>query len=534
MTRILWSTIAGLLICGLLIPAISCTKTVYVTSTLNSTPTPTPIRTKILTPTAIIVTPTPVPTPSNCHTVPLWDWGYCSEGCKGNAGEGDCDTDSECSTGYCAKNVGAKYGQSTDMDVCENSISTPIPVMTPTSTTKPIASSEVLNSTELNEKYLMQQYLSLDAVNYLNCRETGGRDIWSDYYGLVGDCTSDGKPDVFLVEFRRYTYQGWDAGTMRPYDIKHNETRYEFYVGTNTGFQLSHYWENFSSTWNYYCLDLCSNVNGFIHYFDNSSKGTVLIEWSGIYTVFNLSTNSLDLFKVPNPSQEIVADVDANGQDELIFQLQRGLEITTYRHWTSPTKFATHEYSGITFVFGFGKDGLVRLPDLEYELLSIIRDITDVATNSSLSSGQKYSAYNDIWERSPRMAGAATLVLGSTQFEDYVGLQLTYMFSGLVRNQLQSAFVNALSGDYAGAAINVGLAFLTERLAANTIRQLQVQGGTAGQDSTGSGSSQGYGSYDVGGMTVDGDLLTDFERKFNVVTEDRVDEIQRQQQERNQ
>lgn len=36
--------------------------------------------------------------------------------------EGDCDTDTDCITSYCAKNVGAKYNQVAAMDVCEKKI----------------------------------------------------------------------------------------------------------------------------------------------------------------------------------------------------------------------------------------------------------------------------------------------------------------------------------------------------------------------------------------------------------------------------
>ena len=57
--------------------------------------------------------------PTTCHTSTLWSWNYASLNCKGDAGEGDCDRDSDCSTGYCALNVGAKYGQVSSMDVCE-------------------------------------------------------------------------------------------------------------------------------------------------------------------------------------------------------------------------------------------------------------------------------------------------------------------------------------------------------------------------------------------------------------------------------
>jgi hypothetical protein len=61
-----------------------------------------------------------------CHTTPLWSWEYCTPGCKCNIGEGDCDTDSDCYSGYCAQNVGEKYGQSPEMDVCEKKITSQI------------------------------------------------------------------------------------------------------------------------------------------------------------------------------------------------------------------------------------------------------------------------------------------------------------------------------------------------------------------------------------------------------------------------
>jgi len=62
-------------------------------------------------------------TTSTCHTSPLWSWDYCSPDCPCAEGEGDCDTDADCQAGlYCAQNVGAKYGQSSSMDVCEKKI----------------------------------------------------------------------------------------------------------------------------------------------------------------------------------------------------------------------------------------------------------------------------------------------------------------------------------------------------------------------------------------------------------------------------
>jgi hypothetical protein len=55
----------------------------------------------------------------DCHTSNLWSWNYCSSGCKCDDGQGDCDRDADCNTGYCAQNVGSEYGQVSSMDVCE-------------------------------------------------------------------------------------------------------------------------------------------------------------------------------------------------------------------------------------------------------------------------------------------------------------------------------------------------------------------------------------------------------------------------------
>jgi micrococcal nuclease len=59
---------------------------------------------------------------TTCHTSSLWDWDYCFSECKCSVGEGDCDSNADCVTGYCAKNVGAKYGQSSWIDVCEKKL----------------------------------------------------------------------------------------------------------------------------------------------------------------------------------------------------------------------------------------------------------------------------------------------------------------------------------------------------------------------------------------------------------------------------
>ncbi len=57
---------------------------------------------------------------SGCHTSGPGSPTYCSQTCPCNAGEGDCDSDAECANGnYCRLDVGANYGWSADIDVCE-------------------------------------------------------------------------------------------------------------------------------------------------------------------------------------------------------------------------------------------------------------------------------------------------------------------------------------------------------------------------------------------------------------------------------
>ena len=51
------------------------------------------------------------------------DWQYCSACGPCDVGEGDCDNDSECKEGLaCESNVGANYGWSKFVDVCEGEV----------------------------------------------------------------------------------------------------------------------------------------------------------------------------------------------------------------------------------------------------------------------------------------------------------------------------------------------------------------------------------------------------------------------------
>jgi hypothetical protein len=57
---------------------------------------------------------------SSCGSSANGGWHFCSAACPCDAGEGDCDGTDECATGLtCVKNIGATYGWDPDVDVCE-------------------------------------------------------------------------------------------------------------------------------------------------------------------------------------------------------------------------------------------------------------------------------------------------------------------------------------------------------------------------------------------------------------------------------
>jgi len=59
------------------------------------------------------------------------DWGCCTSSMPCADGEGDCDYDTDCMSGYCSHDVGSSYGVSWSFDVCEVA-PTPKPTSPPT------------------------------------------------------------------------------------------------------------------------------------------------------------------------------------------------------------------------------------------------------------------------------------------------------------------------------------------------------------------------------------------------------------------
>lgn len=74
----------------------------------------------------------PTPPPSDCHTGSNGGWSYCSSSCPCGEGEGDCDSDAQCNVGLkCVDNVGANYGFSSSVDVCEKETTKECPPILP-------------------------------------------------------------------------------------------------------------------------------------------------------------------------------------------------------------------------------------------------------------------------------------------------------------------------------------------------------------------------------------------------------------------
>ncbi len=61
-----------------------------------------------------------------CHVGANGGGSFCTNSCKCDAGEGDCDSDAQCNAGLvCATNVGPNYGFASWVDVCETPSSNP-------------------------------------------------------------------------------------------------------------------------------------------------------------------------------------------------------------------------------------------------------------------------------------------------------------------------------------------------------------------------------------------------------------------------
>jgi len=76
--------------------------------------------------------PQPASPPSSpngsCHPGSPHGWSYCTKACPCSEGEGDCDSDAECTSGLvCRHNVGASIGKHPSLDLCGTAAGSPPP-----------------------------------------------------------------------------------------------------------------------------------------------------------------------------------------------------------------------------------------------------------------------------------------------------------------------------------------------------------------------------------------------------------------------
>jgi hypothetical protein len=125
----------------------------------------------------------------SCHRSSLWSWDYCSTDCKCDAGQGDCDGDFQCNTGYCALDVGAKYGKLWTIDVCEEKKETIIEKKVEKKEEKKIVEKPILSTCTDSDKG--KDYFQKGETKDLSDQRT-----YSDY------CTRNGKRVISCSEVK--------------------------------------------------------------------------------------------------------------------------------------------------------------------------------------------------------------------------------------------------------------------------------------------------------------------------------------------
>ncbi|MBL7155994.1 MAG: hypothetical protein ISS87_00080 [Candidatus Pacebacteria bacterium] len=144
----------------------------------------------------------------SCHISDLWSLEYCSFDCKCFVGQGDCDSNGHCYSGYCAQNVGAKYGQISSLDVCEGEdpIPDPDPDPDPDSGPDPASDPDLIcadhNTEEDCANDVCYWYNSACHAEEEQEEESLKPDlVVSDikFYGL-----EEGSPEIDIADFSNY------------------------------------------------------------------------------------------------------------------------------------------------------------------------------------------------------------------------------------------------------------------------------------------------------------------------------------------
>ncbi len=214
--------------------------------------------------------------------------------------------------------------------------------------------------------------------------------------------------------------------------------------------------------------------------------------------------------------------------DTLVYDLtSSGGGIGVYYPWANQQQ-ATQAYRN-----SFGNDVVNEAQAKVNKIQAARTEMKSAASNSSYSATEKQQRFRKIFESDPEVAVRASILEGGYKMEQLyrneLGLQITYQSSGVVRQLLANSVASGASGNFAGALSNLAAAYFVTEATKSTISGLNTP-------TSGTTSRPEYKPperrYQVGGKEADSDLLTDSEKRSNVVTEKRQDEIRRQQEAR--
>lgn len=196
----------------------------------------------------------------------------------------------------------------------------------------------------------------------------------------------------------------------------------------------------------------------------------------------------------------------------------------------------TGRVNGKFYVLCWNGNKYTENKELAQEMDDTFNEMRDVIVSTSDKS-KKEKELNGIYARNPKAFTVSAMEMGGDDIKKEVtSLLVEQVYSPLVKSQVESAIVNASVGNLGGTIGNLMCAYIVERQASNMIRMFSDDApNMSSYDAPKAGGSYSNPEPEkirVGFTDVDSDLLTEQEKRWNVITEDRAQEVQRQQEER--
>jgi hypothetical protein len=180
------------------------------------------------------------------------------------------------------------------------------------------------------------------------------------------------------------------------------------------------------------------------------------------------------------------------------------------------------------FDLGARRDG-----GIDREAGLTIRQIANARSLLSASISGNESDVDMLFSESPDLSVNSLVLLAGAEGaqsisdnRDELGLKVAHAASEMVSAQLLNGLIAAARRDFGSAAVHVLRAIAIERFASFTVASLS-SGSAIGPAGGGGGPV-----YEVANERVDGDLLTEFEKTWNIVTVERAAEIVSEQEAR--